>query len=520
MFKAGSHTVLRRDRIAEWILRHGVGTLHDETGLVVSAYASSCATGAGEWKVKLYGSASSSETVYTKLINQASQGAVKYEALVKLARVQDSQAVLDNTRASRSLAQNKKPCFDNGMGCAHELECDRDSMLALARRDSPEPLPFTIGHASSVKRASLDCTPTRVAQSLPLLPAGRYHNGSSVLFASWRTSGACPTVYSNAELGREQHAQPDSRCGGSLLPPVVTLSGGQGGTGLVPAAVLGFGQAEQDVGLASSSWRNSGRFKAIINADNAGKNNGSWLEARRSAAWERVEQLCGSDRHECARRDIYQFGVYLGDSMALLSERMPQRKVPFRRMWGFDSFAGLPSEEASVPSSSVYFKRRHSGDYQAGHYNAADALGIYSVNQLKARLSAKVNDSRVRWVTGFFNASLTPQLARKMAPALLVDADADLYSSTVQSLGWMCAHRLLVRGTVIYYDDWAAGGPHGQQRAHAEIASAFNVSFEQVPVTATAGSGRRKLKLADRVAVFEVRDTPWSQIQVPASRTY
>ncbi len=153
MFKAGSHTVLRQDRIAEWILRHGVGTLHDETGLIVDAYASSCATGAGEWKIKLYGSASSSESVYTKLISQASRAAVQYEASVNLARVQDSQVVLDNTRASRGLARNKRPCFDNGMGCAHELECDRDSMLALARRDSPEPLPFTIGHAWNVKRA-------------------------------------------------------------------------------------------------------------------------------------------------------------------------------------------------------------------------------------------------------------------------------------------------------------------------------------------------------------------------------
>ena len=115
---------------------------------------------------------------------------------------------------------------------------------------------------------------------------------------------------------------------------------------------------------------------------------------------------------------------------------------------------------------------------------------------------------------------LKRMIEHEEVPGWLLRSDADLYSSTVQSLGWMCAHRLLVRGTVIYYDDWAAGGPHGQQRAHAEIASAFNVSFEQVPVTATAGSGRRKLKLADRVAVFEVRDTPWSQIQVPASRTY
>ena len=272
---------------------------------------------------------------------------------------------------------------------------------------------------------------------------------------------------------------------------------------------------KQDVRLASSSWRNSRRFKALVHSGTVNKDaNRSWIEARRSTAWERVEQLCSSDRHECARRDVYQFGVYLGDSMALLSKRMRQRGVPFRRMWGFDSFAGLPSEETWAPSSAGYAKRRRTGDYQAGQYNAADALGIYSANLLKTKLSAKVNDTRVRWVSGFFNKSLTPQLARKMAPAMLVDADADLYSSTAQSLGWMCAHRLLVRGTVIYYDDWAAGGPYGQQRAHAEIAAAFNVTFERLPVTTTTVLGRSRLeiRLGDRVAVFQVRDAPWLRL--------
>ena len=169
MFKAGTHTILRRDWVAEWILRHGVGTLHDETGLVVDAYASSCTAGAGEWTVKLHGSANSSVQVYNKLINQASKIAVNYEAAHKLARVQTSQAALGSTRVKgveygRRLAESEEPCFDNGMGCAHELQRDRDSMLALARRHSSKPLPFRIG----------------------------YHNGSSALFAGWRTVGTCP----------------------------------------------------------------------------------------------------------------------------------------------------------------------------------------------------------------------------------------------------------------------------------------------------------------------------------------
>ena len=173
MFKAGTHTILRRDWVAEWILRHGVGTLHDETGLVVDAYASSCTAGAGEWTVELHGSAHGSVHVYNKLINQASRNAVQYEADHKLARVQKSQAALGSTRVTRveygrRLAESEEPCFDNGMGCAHELQRDRDSMLALARRramrNSSKPLPFRIG----------------------------YHNGSSALFAGWRTVGTCP----------------------------------------------------------------------------------------------------------------------------------------------------------------------------------------------------------------------------------------------------------------------------------------------------------------------------------------
>ena len=265
--------------------------------------------------------------------------------------------------------------------------------------------------------------------------------------------------------------------------------------------------------LASGSWRYSARWKAMakINPSWATR----WSRARRSAAWERVEQVCSSGRHNCAGRDVYQWGVYLGDSMALLSERMRQRGVPFRRMWGFDSFAGLPPEEAH--SSGVYAKRLRSGDYQRGQYSTSDALDVYSVRALEASLSRRVNDTRVGWVAGFFNESLTPQLARKMAPALLVDADADLYSSTVQSLGWMCAHHLLVSGSLVYYDDWGAGGSHGQQRAHQEIASAYNITFQQVPVIATMPMDNgRPIRLAGRVAVFEVLTTPWSLLPGPA----
>ena len=91
--------------------------------------------------------------------------------------------------------------------------------------------------------------------------------------------------------------------------------------------------------------------------------------------------------------------------------------------------------------------------------------------QLAAKLSAYVGDARVRWVRGYYSASLTRHLAteRQMAPALYVDLDCDLYSSTATALEWLVMSRLIVPGTILGYDDWTTGGEGGQQRAHAEM---------------------------------------------------
>ena len=82
----------------------------------------------------------------------------------------------------------------------------------------------------------------------------------------------------------------------------------------------------------------------------------------------------------------------------------------------------------------------------------------------------------VQFVRGFFNASLTPTLARErgMRPALYADVDGDLYSSGLQCLDWLFCSGLIQAGrTVIRYDDWLEPGRNGalmgEQRAHREI---------------------------------------------------
>ena len=65
----------------------------------------------------------------------------------------------------------------------------------------------------------------------------------------------------------------------------------------------------------------------------------------------RAETLKGCLRQPAscdATHDIFQFGVYTGRSMRAMSYELASRRIPWRRMWGFDSFEGLPRENATL----------------------------------------------------------------------------------------------------------------------------------------------------------------------------
>lgn len=98
-------------------------------------------------------------------------------------------------------------------------------------------------------------------------------------------------------------------------------------------------------------------------------------------------------------------------------------------------------------------------------------LGTHSYRELRRKLMRYIREERVSFVRGFYNESLTRTLAtdEHMQPALFVDIDCDLYISTIQALDWLLRSRLVVPGTLIGYDDWVAGGPGGQARAHEEM---------------------------------------------------
>ena len=184
-------------------------------------------------------------------------------------------------------------------------------------------------------------------------------------------------------------------------------------------------------------------------------------------------------------RDVYQFGVYTGNGLKKIAARVRG----FGHLWGFDSFQGLPEE--SSEEQTIWAGLGHS-DFGKGGFSAADALGQFQLNKLMRFVYGHVNRTNTTLIPGFFNESLNEALLRRhpLQPALLVDCDADLYVSTVQSLDWMFAHRLIVPGTFVRYDDWpryngsksshAHNNYFGQARAHYEMTQKYGVAWKLV----------------------------------------
>eukprot|EP00440_Ansanella_granifera_P057077 gb/GFBE01061873.1/.p1 GENE.gb/GFBE01061873.1/~~gb/GFBE01061873.1/.p1 ORF type:complete len:435 (+),score=52.01 gb/GFBE01061873.1/:1-1305(+) len=174
--------------------------------------------------------------------------------------------------------------------------------------------------------------------------------------------------------------------------------------------------------------------------------------------------------------DMYLFGVAQGESMKLM-----HRLFKDRRIFGFDSFIGLPPEDHKDSKIDAW---------SPGAFPGARTKS-FLINSAGGGNIAKV-------YRGFFNESLSPSLASKehFGPAFYIDIDCDLHSSTYHALDFMLAHGLARVGTVIGYDDWwtipcrkyhhAEKGKRtrhlsplsvGEGLAHQQLSIKYNISF-------------------------------------------
>jgi hypothetical protein len=163
--------------------------------------------------------------------------------------------------------------------------------------------------------------------------------------------------------------------------------------------------------------------------------------------------------HHCfglapATGHVLEFGVFRGGSLNWLAQWSRGRNDP--RVFGFDSFEGLPEE----------WVRTKTGErYDAGHFALAGLPPVVP---------------GVTLVPGFFDATLPGWLARHTGPVAFLHNDSDLYSSTIYTLTVL--NDRIVPGTVIVFDelcDWRDSGKYdnwveGEWKALREWMATFN----------------------------------------------
>jgi hypothetical protein len=155
---------------------------------------------------------------------------------------------------------------------------------------------------------------------------------------------------------------------------------------------------------------------------------------------------------------ILEFGVYKGETLKILSEFFVNEKV-----WGFDSFEGLPENWDISNSSNIMFPK--------GYFNV-DKIPEFKTN--------------VNLVRGYFENTLPLWIKHHQEPAKLIHIDCDLYSSTKDVL--LNLNSIIVPGTIIIFDEFYPWNDYtsydqwhlGEYKALNEWVLEYNRSFELI----------------------------------------
>jgi hypothetical protein len=182
------------------------------------------------------------------------------------------------------------------------------------------------------------------------------------------------------------------------------------------------------------------------------------------------------------RGSVVEFGVAEGHSTRTI-ERVVRRHDrsgrfgrPTKRIYAFDSFKGLREK----------FENLEPGSFAC---EPPQIPGVTIVN-------------------GYFEDTLSPELAREVGQVSFAHLDADLYSSTLCALDWLTP--LLVTGSLLLFDEYL-GENQSEQRAFEDWSGQRDVHTIQIAEFLRPPSGHGSLR--DKRVLLQVigRGTlpPW-----------
>lgn len=197
--------------------------------------------------------------------------------------------------------------------------------------------------------------------------------------------------------------------------------------------------------------------------------------------------------------DFLEFGVYYGTSLSCMHEALHQLKLDHVRIFGFDSFEGMPAASA----------REDSAIWHPGQFAASLELTREYLDRHNAP------PDRVILTKGWFSETLTPALAErhglKRASVLMVDCD--LYSSAADALAFVAP--LIDTQAVVFFDDWNAAHLADQNMGERRAFEEFLAAHPQMQAEELDGLNYSDLP---HVKVFLVTVPPGSQLPQHAPR--
>jgi predicted O-methyltransferase YrrM len=151
--------------------------------------------------------------------------------------------------------------------------------------------------------------------------------------------------------------------------------------------------------------------------------------------------------------DYLEFGVYAGASLRCMDQALKDLQLNSVRLFGFDSFEGLPKAAKTEPMWSP-------GMFKSGMEQTREMLKVNGVDL-----------DRITLIKGWFDETLTEPAKYGIRKASVVMIDCDLYSSAKTALRF-CAP-LIHDQAVIFFDDWwpatLGAQNQGEKRAFDEF---------------------------------------------------
>jgi len=206
---------------------------------------------------------------------------------------------------------------------------------------------------------------------------------------------------------------------------------------------------------------------------------------------------------------VLEFGVHTGRDMCLIDRCVRQKEAEQntirnarcakmdmpptqhqRVIHGFDSFEGLPED----------WDNGQEGDYDKGKFDLGGVppclkevqkhlngmgYGIGKGKHKDAPDHGEVNnniDETVVLHAGWFEDTVSSFFDDHPHPIGYIHADADLHSSTITFLEEICRRQLLVKGSVITFDEYAnyPGWEKGEYLAWAQMVEKYNIDFQYI----------------------------------------